>query len=98
MKRRLRIGPVALLVFLALLALLLIKREHLTAGEAADGTVRTVVKLRDLAARHEYAAVGFLALLALIAFVTWTAHRTNQEKDKETPTRESSASDTKASR
>src|SRR5262245_18911246 len=92
---RLKIGPVALLVFLALLTLLVVKRQHLTTEEAQDDTVRTVVKLKDTVVRHERAAVAFLALMALFAFVTWTALRANKEEDKAMPPdRESSASGT----
>ena len=42
---RLKIGPVALLVLLVLLTLLVVKRKHLTAEEAADAAARTVVRL-----------------------------------------------------
>jgi hypothetical protein len=79
MKRgtRLKIGPVALLVLLALLTLLVVKRKHLTAEEAADEAVRVGVKLEERAFRDEYGQVAFLALVALFAFVTWTALRAN---------------------
>src|SRR5262245_7728453 len=96
MKERLMIRLVALLLLLALLTLLVVKHEYLTAGEVEDGTVRSVVKLRDLAARHVYGAVAFLALMVLFAYVTWTALRARQGKDRETPAGESSASDTTA--
>jgi hypothetical protein len=99
MKNRLKIGPVALLVLLALLTVLVVKRANLTAEEAQDDTVRTVVKLKDLVVRHEYTAVALLALMALLAFVTWTALRGNEGQDKATPPGgESSASDTTAFR
>ena len=92
---RLKIGPVALLLLLALLTLLVVKRKHLTAEEAVDDAARPVVKLADTAIRHERAAVAFLALMALFAFVTWTALRANKEEDKAMPPdRESSASGT----
>ena len=42
---QLKIGPVALLVLLVLLTLLVVKRKHLTAEEAADAAARTVVRL-----------------------------------------------------
>jgi len=85
---RLKLGPVTLLVLLALLTLLVVKREHLTAEEAEDTVVR-----------DKYAAVAFLALMALFAFVTWTALRANEGGDKAMPpARESSASDTTAFR
>jgi hypothetical protein len=97
MKKRLKIRAVALLVVLALLTLLVVKRESLTAEEAQDDAVRTVVKLKDLVVRHEYAVVAFLILMALFAFVTWTGLRANEGEDKATPSAgESSASDTHA--
>jgi hypothetical protein len=79
MKRgtRRKIGPVALLVLLALLTLLVVKRKHVTAEEAADDAVRVGVKLEERAFRDEYGQVAFLALVALFAFVTWTALRAN---------------------
>jgi len=58
---RLKLGPVTLLVLLALLTLLVVKREHLTAEEAEDDAVRAVVKLEDTVVRDKYAAVAFLA-------------------------------------
>jgi hypothetical protein len=96
---RLKIGPVTLLVLLALLTLLVVKRQHLTAEEAEDDAVRAVVKLEDTVVRDKYAAVAFLALMALFAFVTWTALRADEGGDKAMPPASgSSASDTMAFR
>ena len=92
---RLKIGPVALLVLLALLTLLVVKRKNLTAEEAEDDAVRAVVKVEDTVVRDEYAAVAFLALVALFAFVMWTALRAKEGEHKAVPpARESSASGT----
>jgi hypothetical protein len=92
---RLKVGSVALLVLLALLMLLVVKRRGLTAEEAQDEGVRTVVKLHDTVVRDRYAAVAFLGLMALFAFVVWTALRTKEGEDKATPpASESSASGT----
>ena len=92
---RLKIGPVAVLVLLALLTLLVVKRRHLTAEEAADEAARPVVKLLDTVVRHERAAVAFIVLAALFGFVTWTALRANQGEDKAVPpAKESGASGT----
>jgi hypothetical protein len=92
---RFKIGPVALLVLLALLTLLVVKRRHLTAEEAADDAARVGVKLEERAFRDEYGQVAFLALVALFGFVTWTALRANEGEDKATPpAKESSASGT----
>jgi hypothetical protein len=94
---RRKIGPLALLLLLALLTLLAVKRKHLTAEEAVDDAVRPVVKMADTVVRHERAAVALLALMALFAFVMWSALRTNEGEDKsKPPARESSASDTTA--
>jgi hypothetical protein len=96
---RLKIGPVALLVLLVLLMVLVVKRRHLTAEEAQDDAERAVVKLEGTVVRDERAAVAFLALMALFAFVTWTALRANEGEDKAMPpARESSASGTTAFR
>jgi hypothetical protein len=75
---QLKIGPVALLVLLAL---------------------RAVVMLEDSVVRDNFAAVAFLALMALFAFMAWTALRAYQRANKPMPpARESSASCTMAFR
>jgi hypothetical protein len=95
--RRLKIGPVVLLVLLALLTLLTVHRRGVTAEEAQDEGVGAVVQLKDMVVRHEPAAVAFVALTALFAFVAWTALRANEGEDKATPpARESGASDNTA--
>jgi hypothetical protein len=75
-----------------------IRKDH-TAEEAEDDAVRAVVKLEGAVDRDDCAAVAILALMALFAFVTWTALRANGGEDKAMPpVRESSASDTTAFR
>jgi hypothetical protein len=92
---RLKIGPVAVLVLLALLTLLVVKRRHLTAEEAADDAARVGVKVGDTVVRDERAAVAVIVLVALFGFVTWTALRAKKGEDKAAPpARESSASGT----
>jgi hypothetical protein len=100
MKRvtRLKVGPVAVLVLLALLTVLVVHRRGLTAGEAEDETVGAVAKLEDTVARDTYAAVAFVALVALFGFVTWAALRAHEGDKAMPPARESSASDKTASR
>jgi hypothetical protein len=96
---RLKIGPVALLVLLALLTLLVVKRKNLTAEEAEDDAVRPVVTLTERVDRDDFAAVALLAVIALFAFVTWTAVRSKKGEDEATPpARESNASGTTAFR
>jgi hypothetical protein len=80
--RRLWIGSVAVLVLLALVTLLMVKRQRLTAAEAADVAVQPVVKLGDTFIRDRHAAVAFLALMALFAFVIWTAVRAGAGEGK----------------
>jgi hypothetical protein len=82
---QLKIGLVALLVLLALLTLLVVKRKHLTPEEAADDAGRTVVKAENTVVRDRYALVAVLALMALFVFVTWTAARANQGEDEAMP-------------
>ena len=91
---RLKIGSVVVLVLLALLTFLVVKRQYLTAEDAEDAAVRTVVKLEDTVVRDDVAAVAVLALVALFAFVVWTVLRPKGEEDKARPARESSASGT----
>jgi hypothetical protein len=96
---QLKIGPVALLVLLALLTLLVVKRKDLTAEEAENDAVRAVVTLEDTVVRDDFAAVAFLASMALFTFVTWIALRANERADKAMPpARELSASGTTAFR
>ena len=82
---RLKIGPVAVLVLLALLTLLVVKRRHLTAEEAVDEAAQPVVKVGDTVVRDERAAVAFIVLVALFAFVMWTALRDKEGEDKAVP-------------
>jgi hypothetical protein len=99
MKKRLEIRLVTGLVLLVLLTLLVVKRQNLTAEEAQDEAVGTVVRLKDMAVRHEDRVVAFLGLTALFAFVMWTALRAKEGEDKATtPAGESSTSDTTAFR
>ena len=96
---RLKIRPVVLLGLLALLTLLVVQRKHFTAEEAVDQAVRPAVTLADTVVRHERAAIALLALMALFAFVMWTALRANEGEDKvKPPAGESSASDPTAFR
>jgi hypothetical protein len=99
MKKRLEIRLVTGLVLLVLLTLLVVKRQNLTAEEAQDDAVGTVVQLKDMVVRHEYRVVAFVGLTALFAFAMWIALRANEGEDKAPPRPgESSASDTTASR
>jgi hypothetical protein len=99
MKKRLEIRLVTGLVLLVLLTLLVVKRQNLTADEAQDDAVRTVVQVKDVFVRHEYALPAFLGFMAVFAFVMWTALRANKGEDKAPPPPgESSASDTTAFR
>jgi hypothetical protein len=75
----------ALLVVLSLLALLVAKPKHLTTEEAVDDAVGTAEKVEDTAVRQKYVAVAFLVLLALLAFVTWTALRAKEGQDRAMP-------------
>jgi hypothetical protein len=83
---RLKYGPVALL---ALLALLVLHRKGRTAEEArgrtAEEAVRALVKVEDTVRHDKLVAVAFVGLLALFAFVTWTALCANDGADKAMP-------------
>ena len=100
---RLKYGPVVLLVLLALLALLVLHRRGVKAEEAkgltAGEAVGALVKLEDTARRDKHVTVALVGLVALFAFVLWTAFRANEGEDKaEPPASESSASDKTAPR
>jgi hypothetical protein len=86
-----KIGPVALLVLVVLLTLLVVIRKDHTAKEAEDDAVQAVVKLEDSVVRDDFAAVAFIAVMALFAFETWTFLRGNKGA------KESNASGTTAS-
>jgi hypothetical protein len=90
---QLKIGPLVLLVVLALLAYLAVHRNGLTDKQAEDEAVGEVVKLGDAVGRDDFRAVALLALLALGAFVAWTVLRAKRGEDKPmAPTKESRAS------
>jgi len=92
---RLKIGPVAVLVLLALLALVTVYR----ARHADEEPVGAVVKLGDRVVHDSHATVAVVVLVALFAFVMWTALRAHEGEDKAMPpARESSASDSTAPR
>jgi hypothetical protein len=94
-RRTLRL--VAFLVLLGLLTLMLVKRQGVTLPEAEADAVWTAGKLEERVFRDEYRAAGFLAVVALFAFVTWAAVRARQEEDKaRPPAKEASANDTAA--
>ena len=83
--RRLNVGPVAVLVLLALLTYLRVHRRGLTEKEAEDEAVGAVVKLKDMVIYDRYAPVAFLTLVAMFAFVAWTILRANEGEDKSMP-------------
>jgi hypothetical protein len=96
---RLKVGPVAVLLLLALLTYLAVHRRGLTAEEAVDEPVVAVVKGGDSVVRDRHVAVAFVALAAIFGFVTWTALRAKEGADKALPPAgESSASDRTAPR
>jgi hypothetical protein len=95
---RLIIGPIAMVALLAILALCVAKREGASVEEATRDTVHSVAKFQQTD-REGYAVVGFVVLIALVAFVTWTAFRADKGEDKVVPpTGESNSSGTKAPR
>ena len=93
---RLTSAPLAVVVLLALLALLMVSRERITAEEAEIGAVGAVVKLKKTILKHERALVAVIFFLALFAFVFWTEFRSSGRDHKSTPpAEESNASGTK---
>jgi hypothetical protein len=93
---RLTSAPLAVVVLLALLALLMVSRERITAEEAEIGAVGAVVNLKNTILKHERALVAVIFFLALFAFVFWTEFRSRGPDHKSTlPAEESNASGTK---
>jgi hypothetical protein len=95
---RLEVRPAALLLLLMSLALLVlpklsaVKRRDLTANARDVDAVQAVIELGGTIARNEHAAVAFLALMALFAFVIWTALRAKEGEANAVPhAQESSA-------
>ena len=91
------IRPIIVLVVLLSLALLILlaaKRRSVTAEEAFDDAVQSVVKLERTVERDEFAVIAFASLLALVGFVFVTVLDERQGK-AETPARASEASSTK---
>jgi hypothetical protein len=81
------------LVLLALIALLWIHRNGLTADEAVGKSAGVVVRLTVDASYNEYRAVTVLAVIAMFAFVMWTVLRAyGRENKAKPPAKESSAS------
>jgi len=92
---RLKIGPVAVMVLLALLVLVTVYRARHTDAEPEEA----VVKAEDRVVHDSHVTVAVVGLVALFAFVVWTALRANERDDKATPpARESRASDSTAPR
>jgi hypothetical protein len=97
-ERGLKFRLVGVLVLVALLTILAFYRHGLTAQEAGDKAGGEVVKVGNKVVNDDYAVVAVLVLIAMFAFVIWTALR-NKERDYTAmpPARESSAGDEAAS-
>ena len=78
---RLKIGPAAVLVLLALLVAAAVYRQRHRDAEP----VGAAVKLGDRAVHDSHAGVAVAVLVALFAFVMWTALRANAGGDTATP-------------
>jgi hypothetical protein len=76
---------IVLLMLLALLAVLVAKRQALRIDEAEDEAVQAVVTVKNTVVRDEYVAGAVLVVLALFGFVIWAAIRAEQEKNKPMP-------------
>ena len=84
-----------LLVLLATLTLLAVQKRLTTAEE----TEKAAVKVEVNVVRDSYSKVVVIALVALFAYVTWTALRANRGEAKAMPpAKESSAGDDAARR
>jgi hypothetical protein len=80
---RLKIGPVAVVVLLVLLTLLVVRRI----GGRAEESVVTVVNTADTVVHDSHAIVAVVGLVALFAFVIWTALRAHGEDEAIPPAR-----------
>jgi glucan phosphoethanolaminetransferase (alkaline phosphatase superfamily) len=88
----------SVLLLLALLALLAIHRNGLTADEAAQKGIGVAVRVTNDAFHNEYRTVAVLALVVLFAFVIWTVVRANKEGSKAIPPAKESSSSNKIAR
>ena len=79
---RRNIRLVVSLVLLALLTLLVTIRNKRTHQEAVDDAVGSVLELNHQVIRHKFVGVAFLAFIALLVFMMWTALRANEGKDR----------------
>jgi hypothetical protein len=82
---RSKVGAVAALVLLALLAILLAKPKFFTAEQAEGDVVREAGTLKDVLLGDNGAAIAVVVLIALFAFVLWTAIRANARDSKSVP-------------
>jgi hypothetical protein len=90
---RLNIAPGALLLILLAMLILLAVRKGLTTTEEVD---KVVVKVDRNVIRDSRVRVAVVVVVALFAYVMWTALRANRGEAKAMPpAKESSASDKK---
>jgi hypothetical protein len=95
----LRVAPFAVLVVLLLLAYLAVHREAMTLERAEDEAMDVPADVVKNVGRDKYVAVAIVGVIALFAFVIWTALRARAREDEATPqARESNLSDKTASR
>ena len=95
----LKVGPFAVLVVLVLVAYLAVHREPMTLEHAEDEAIEVSVDAVKKAGRDRHVIVAIVGLIALFAFVFWTAARAKEREDKPMPrARESNARDKPAFR
>ena len=90
---RLNLSPGAILLILLALLMLLAVRKRLTTAKEVD---EAVGKVGHAAARDSHAGVAIVVVVALFAYVTWIVLRANRgEAQAMPPAMEPSASDKK---
>jgi hypothetical protein len=73
--------------------------DGVTTEEAGDDSAQAGVRMEHTVVRNPELVVAFLALMALLAFVTWAAIRAKTGDEKATPpARESNANENTAPR
>src|SRR5262249_3925788 len=81
----LQIKSLVLVVLLVTLAVFVYRRERATLKVDVQDTAQGAVRLQERVDREGYAVVGFIILMGLLAFITWTALRAGKGKDEAVP-------------
>ena len=91
----LQIKSLVLVALLVTLAVLVYRRESATLKVDVNDTAQGAVTQQARVDREGYAVVGFIILMGLLAFITWTALRAGKGEEKAMPSTGESNSHTR---